>query len=44
MTDPDDPDRKPKRPISDARISGMVATAVLVAIFAFVGWFVWLAS
>ena len=37
-------DRKPKPPKSDARISGMVATAVLVAIFAFVGWFVWIAS
>jgi len=40
MTDPD----KPKRPMSDARVSGMVATVVLLAIFAFVGWFVWLAA
>jgi len=30
--------------MSDARISGMVAAAVLVALFAFVGWFVWLAT
>jgi hypothetical protein len=39
-----DPDRKPKSPMSDARISGMVATAVLVLMFAFVGGFVWLAG
>ena len=39
-----DPDRKPKRPMSEARISGMVATVVLVLIFAFVGWFIWLAG
>lgn len=43
MTEPDptqDPDRKPKRPMSDARISGMVATGVLVALAIFVTWFV----
>ena len=31
-------------PLSDARISGMVATAVLVAIGLFVVWFVWSAA
>ena len=33
-----------KRPMSDARIGGMVAAAVLVAMFAFVGLFVWMGS
>ena len=45
MTDPQPkPPRKPRPPMSNARISGMVATGVLVALFVFVGWFVWLAS
>jgi hypothetical protein len=30
--------------MSDARISGMVATVVLVVMFLFVGLFVWLGS
>ena len=33
-----------KRPMSDARIGGMVAAVVLVAMFAFVGVFVWMGS
>jgi len=47
MTAPDpdpDPAPGPGRPMSDARISGRVAAVVLVLIFAFVGWFVWLAG
>jgi len=45
MSDPDHkPDPKPKRPMSEARISGMVATVVLVLLFFFVGWFIWLAG
>ena len=38
------PPANPKPPLSDARISGMVATAVLVAIGVFVVWFVWSAA
>jgi len=33
-----------KRPMSDARISGMVATVVLLVMFALVGLFVWMGS
>ena len=33
-----------KRPMSDARIGGIVATVVLVAMFAFVGLFIWMGS
>ena len=36
--------RPPKKPISDARIGGMVATVVLILMFAFVGVFVWMSS
>ncbi len=32
--------RPPKKPMSDARIGGMVATAVLVGLFVFVLWLV----
>ena len=32
--------RPPKKPMSDARIGGMVATVVLVALFLFVLWLV----
>ena len=39
-TPPPTPGRKPKRPMSDARISGMVATGVLLALVVFVTWFV----
>jgi hypothetical protein len=35
--------RPPKKPMSPARISGIVATGALVFIFAFTGIFVWLA-
>ena len=31
-----------KKPMSDARIGGMVATVVLIALFAFTAWFIWL--
>ncbi len=37
-------DPKPKRPKSDARIGGMVATVVLILMFIFVGVFVWMGS
>ena len=33
-----------KPPKSDARIGGMVATVVLVLIFAFTAWFIWFAA
>ncbi len=33
-----------KPPKSDARTSGMVATVVLLTLFAFVVWFVWTAG
>ena len=33
-----------KPPKSDARIGGMVATVVLILLFAFVGVFVWMSS
>jgi hypothetical protein len=33
-----------KPPKSDARISGMVATIVLLLIFTFTAWFVWSAG
>ena len=33
-----------KRPMSDARISGMVATVALVVMFAMVGLLVWMGS
>lgn len=36
-----DPDRKP--PKSEARIGGMVATAVLIFLFAFTAVIVWIA-
>ncbi|MES2666548.1 MAG: hypothetical protein V4712_10640 [Pseudomonadota bacterium] len=36
MTD----ERPPKKPMSDARVGGMVATVVLVALFLFVLWLV----
>ena len=36
--------RKPRPPMSDARVSGMVATVVLILLTAFVGWFIWLAG
>ena len=36
--------RPPKKPMSDARIGGMVATAVLVFLAVFVGLFVWIGS
>ena len=36
--------RPPKKPMSDARIGGMVATVVLILLFAFVGLFVWMGS
>ena len=36
--------RPPKKPISDARIGGMVATVVLILMFIFVGLFVWMGS
>ena len=32
--------RPPKKPMSDARFGGMVATAVLVGLFVFVLWLV----
>ena len=33
-----------KPPKSDARIGGMVATVVLIFIFAFTIWFIWFAA
>ena len=36
--------RPPKKPMSDARIGGMVATAVLIFLAIFVGLFVWMGS
>jgi hypothetical protein len=30
-----------KRPMSDARIGGMVATVVLLVLFALVAWMIW---
>jgi len=33
-----------KKPVSDARISGMVAAAALVVMFAVTGLFVWMGS
>jgi hypothetical protein len=33
-----------KRPKSDARISGMVATVALIVMFAFLGLFIWMGS
>jgi hypothetical protein len=30
-----------KKPMSDARIGGMVATVVLLVLFALVGWMIW---
>jgi hypothetical protein len=35
---------KPRRPMSDARISGMVATVALLVMFGMVGLFVWMGS
>ena len=35
---------KDKKPMSDARISGMVATVALLVMFAFVGLIVWVGS
>ena len=37
-------DERPKRKMSDARIGGMVATAVLVFLAVFTVGFVWLAG
>ncbi len=36
--------RPPKKPMSDARIGGMVATVVLILLAVFVGVFVWMGS
>ena len=36
--------RPPKKPMSDARIGGMVATVVRVFLAVFVGLFVWIGS
>ena len=36
--------RPPKKPMSDARIGGMVATVVLIFLAVFVGLFVWMGS
>jgi hypothetical protein len=36
--------RPPKKPMSNARISGMVATVALILMFAFVAVFVWIGS
>jgi hypothetical protein len=33
-----------KRPKSDARISGMVATVALIVMFALIGLFIWVGS
>jgi hypothetical protein len=30
-----------KKPMSDARIGGMIATAVLLVLFALVAWMIW---
>ena len=35
---------KPRRPMSDARISGMVATVALLVMFGLVGLLVWMGS
>ncbi len=35
--------RRPKNPMSPARVSGVVATGALVFVFAFTAIFVWLA-
>ena len=35
---------KAKRPMSNARISGMVATVALLVMFALVVWVVWLGA
>jgi hypothetical protein len=44
MTMPLPPEKNPKKPMSDARIGGMVATVVLILMFVFVGVFVWMGS
>lgn len=44
MTTPHPPEKTPKKPMSDARIGGMVATVVLILLFIFVGIFVWMGS
>ena len=44
MTTPRLPEKPPKKPMSDARIGGMVATVVLILMFIFVGVFVWMGS
>ena len=36
--------RPPKKPMSDARIGGVVATVVLILMFIFVAVFVWMGS
>ena len=36
--------RPPKKPMSDARIGGMVATVALIVLFAITGLMIWLAG
>ena len=44
MTTPRPPEKPHKKPLSDARIGGMVATVVLILMFIFVAVFVWMGS